>query len=135
MRRRRPPAEASPQPSDSPWVEDWIEATEPVPVIPEGMSRDRRELQPGEPPEALSWRLAAEDRAAAAWKAWSAAQPRVPLGDPQDVDVVATWDELPPEARQPQPEPVTPERLDIPLFQGGVRLRWRDVGAFLSRIP
>ena len=103
-------------------------------MIPEGMSRDRRELQPGEPPEALSWRLAAEDRAEAAWRAWSAAQPPLASEPIEAVDLVATLDELPPDARRP-PEPEPVDRLDVPLFQGGVRLRWREVHAFLSRIP
>ncbi len=135
MRRRRPLAEASPQPSDSPWVEDWIEATEPVPVLTGHVPRWRSDPLPGEPPEAVPWRLLAEDRAEAAWRAWSRSQPPTVIGAPEDVDVVATWDELPPEARQPQPEPVTPERLVVELFQGGVRCRWRDPHAFLSRVP
>ena len=134
MRRRRPRTEASPRPSDSPYVEDWVEATEPVPVLTGHVPRWRADPLPGEPPEAVPWRLTAEDRAEAAWSAWSRSQPPTVIGDPRDVDLVATWDELPPEARQPrEPEPV--DRLDVNLFQGGVRCRWRNVHAFLARIP
>jgi hypothetical protein len=132
MRRRRPPVETSPRPSDSPYVEDWVEPTEPVPVMPATVTREQRELLPGEPPEALRWRLLAQERAESAWKAWGRSQPRVPLGDPRDVEVVATRAGL---ARKPQPQPVVPERLVVPLFQGGVRCRWREVHAFLSRVP
>ncbi len=52
----------------------------------------------------------------------------------EGIDVVRTRVQLPPDARQPQEtEPV--DRLVVYPFQGGVQLRWRDVHAFLARMP
>ncbi len=137
MRRRRQPPEALARPSDSPFVEDWVDPTEPVPSIPENTAHERRQPQPGEPLEAVPWRLLAEERAEAVWRAWGRSQP--PASESPElvegVDFVRTRDELPPEARQPrEPEPVDPERLVVHPFQGGARLRWRDVHAFLTKI-
>lgn len=125
MRRRRPPAEATAPVPDPQYVEDWVDPTEPLPVVDEFVPSWRADALPGEPAEAVPWRVLAEERVDTARRAGT--QPEVTTAvDPSAV--VATRGELPPEALQPPAS----DALSGPF---GARCLWRDVEAFLAKIP
>jgi hypothetical protein len=127
-----PQATAGPPVPDPQFVEDWVDPNEPAPVLPATVPGWRATPLPGEPVEAVPWRVLAEERVDAARGAWEAGQPRplLPLEVAlvEDADYVRTRDELPPEALQPATE-------EGPSWAFGARCLWRDVEAFLTKIP
>jgi hypothetical protein len=132
VRRRARHAVASVRPPefDDDTVETWVSPYELPPDVGTLPAHIASQGLPGEPPEALPYRLLAQTRLWEARQQWAASQPRPPYvpvrNDPRKV-----WrgprDEMPPASRTP-----SPRRSGA----GGdyFTCRWRDRDAFLRAV-